>query len=91
VIGVVADRSVPALLQRGTAALEAGGIETARPEATPITFILTPTTLVTVRYTTPKSIDIFVARAARQIGFELAETDDLLGDCSVGLRGGLHG
>jgi len=33
VIGVVADRSVPALLQRGTAALEAGGIETARPEA----------------------------------------------------------
>jgi release factor glutamine methyltransferase len=33
VIGLVADRTVPALLQRGTAALEAGGIETARPEA----------------------------------------------------------
>lgn len=32
-IGVVADRTVPALLQRGAAALEAGGIETARPEA----------------------------------------------------------
>jgi release factor glutamine methyltransferase len=33
VIGLLADRTVPALLQRGTAALEAGGIETARPEA----------------------------------------------------------
>jgi release factor glutamine methyltransferase len=33
VIGVVADRTVPALLQRAAAALEAGGIETARPEA----------------------------------------------------------
>lgn len=43
--------------------------ETARPEATPITFILTPSTLVTVRFTTPKSIDIFIARAARQIGW----------------------
>ena len=32
-IGVVTDRTVPALLQRGTAALAAGGIETARPEA----------------------------------------------------------
>lgn len=32
-IGVVADRTVPALLQRAAAALEAGGIETARPEA----------------------------------------------------------
>jgi len=33
VIGVAADRTVPALLARGTAALEAAGIETARPEA----------------------------------------------------------
>ena len=32
-IGVAADRTVPALLARGTAALEAAGIETARPEA----------------------------------------------------------
>lgn len=32
-IGVVTDRTVPALLQRGAAALEAVGIETARPEA----------------------------------------------------------
>ena len=32
-IGLVADRTVPALLARGTAALEAAGIETARPEA----------------------------------------------------------
>ena len=32
-IGVVADRTVSALLQRAAAALEAGGIETARPEA----------------------------------------------------------
>ena len=32
-IGLVADRTVPALLARGTAALESAGIETARPEA----------------------------------------------------------
>ena len=32
-IGVAADRTVPALLARGTAALEAAGIESARPEA----------------------------------------------------------
>jgi release factor glutamine methyltransferase len=33
VIGVETDRTVPALLQRATATLEAGGIEAARPEA----------------------------------------------------------
>ena len=32
-IGLVADRTVPALLARATAALETAGIETARPEA----------------------------------------------------------
>ena len=32
-IGLVADRTVPALLARAAAALEAAGIETARPEA----------------------------------------------------------
>jgi magnesium transporter len=43
--------------------------DTTRPEATPITFILTPTSLVTVRYTSPKSLEFFAARAARQIGW----------------------
>jgi len=33
VIGLVADRTVPALLARAAAALEAAGIEAARPEA----------------------------------------------------------
>ncbi|MBL8705573.1 MAG: magnesium transporter CorA family protein [Rhodospirillales bacterium] len=43
--------------------------ETARPEATPITFIMAQNALITVRYTQPKSIDFFVARAARQFGW----------------------
>lgn len=43
--------------------------DTARPESTPITFILAQSTLVTVRYTQPKSLDFFVARAARQFGW----------------------
>lgn len=43
--------------------------DTTRPEATPITFILGRGALVTVRYTSPKSIDFFVARAARQVGW----------------------
>ncbi|MCC7048677.1 MAG: magnesium transporter CorA family protein [Alphaproteobacteria bacterium] len=43
--------------------------DTARPEATPITFILSPNSLVTVRFTSPKSLDFFAARAARQIGW----------------------
>ncbi len=43
--------------------------DTTRPEVTPITFILTPNALITVRYAHPKSIDFFVARAARQAGW----------------------
>lgn len=53
--------------------------DTARPEATPITFILTPANLVTVRYTTPRSIDFFVARAARQIGWCTAADTIMVG------------
>jgi magnesium transporter len=53
--------------------------DTARPEATPITFILSPATLVTVRYTTPRSIEFFVARAARQVGWCISAETVLVG------------
>lgn len=43
--------------------------DTPRPEVSATTFILAPTAMVTVRYAQPKSIDIFVVRAARQIGW----------------------
>jgi magnesium transporter len=43
--------------------------DTPRPEVTAVTFILTPKALITVRHATPRSIEFFVARAARQIGW----------------------
>jgi magnesium transporter len=43
--------------------------DTPRPEVTPVTFILTPKSLITVRYATPRSVEFFIARAARQAGW----------------------
>jgi magnesium transporter len=43
--------------------------DTPRAEVTPVTFIVARRHLITVRYAHPKSIDFFVARAARQIGW----------------------
>jgi len=43
--------------------------ETPRPEVTAVTFILTPKALITVRYATPRSVEFFIVRAARQIGW----------------------
>lgn len=39
--------------------------DTAQPAARPITFVLTPAHLVTVRYTEPKSFEMFSARCAK--------------------------
>lgn len=39
--------------------------ETEHPVARPITFVLTPTHLVTIRYTEPKSFEIFAGRCQR--------------------------
>src|SRR5690606_17777909 len=39
--------------------------ETARPESTAITFILTEKTLVTVRYAEPRAFPIFLSRAEK--------------------------
>ncbi|MGQ0674497.1 MAG: magnesium transporter CorA family protein [Rhodospirillales bacterium] len=43
--------------------------DTPKPEVTPVTFIVARSQLITVRYAHPRSIDFFVARAARQIGW----------------------
>lgn len=42
--------------------------DTDRPEATPVTFILTEKSLVTIRYSEPKSVQTFVTRAQRPGG-----------------------
>jgi len=44
------------------------GVENGEYGSTPITFVLTPETLVTVRYATPKAFSVFAARAQRQPG-----------------------
>jgi magnesium transporter len=53
--------------------------ETPRPEVSATTFILAPTCMVTVRYAQPKSIDIFVVRAARQVGWCVTPETVLIG------------
>lgn len=42
--------------------------ESARPESSDITFILTPTRLITLRYADPRSFQMFSAQFARQAG-----------------------
>ncbi|MGH8221563.1 MAG: magnesium/cobalt transporter CorA [Woeseiaceae bacterium] len=42
--------------------------DTERPEATPVSFIQSGRTLVTIRYSEPRSIQAFVARAQRSVG-----------------------
>jgi magnesium transporter len=41
------------------------GIDSGEVASTPITFVLTPQVVVTVRYATPKAFTVFAARAAR--------------------------
>lgn len=41
------------------------GVDTGEVASTPITFVLTPRAVVTVRYATPKAFGVFAARAAR--------------------------
>jgi magnesium transporter len=41
------------------------GVDTGETGSTPITFVLSPKGLVTVRYATPKAFGVFAARAAR--------------------------
>lgn len=53
--------------------------DTPRAEVTPVTFILTPRSLITVRYATPRSIEFFVALAGRQIGWCSTPETVLLG------------
>jgi magnesium transporter len=53
------------------------GVDMAQTGSTPITFVLTNTTLVTVRYATPKAFGTFAARASRQPAL-LASADGVL-------------
>jgi len=53
--------------------------ETPRPEVSATTFILAPNRMLTVRHAQPKSIDIFVVRAARQIGWCVTPESVLIG------------
>jgi magnesium transporter len=54
------------------------GIEEGEFGSTPITFVLTPTTLVTVRYATPKAFSVFAARCQRTPGGLLPSPDAVM-------------
>ena len=51
------------------------GAEEGEYGSTPITFVLAPTALITVRYATPKAFSVFAVRAQRQ-GLPLLRTPD---------------
>jgi magnesium transporter len=54
------------------------GIEEGEFGSTPITFVLTSTTLVTVRYATPKAFSVFAARCQRTPGTLLPSPDAVM-------------
>lgn len=54
------------------------GVEVGEYASTPITFVLTNTTLITVRYATPKAFTVFGVRAQRQPGTLLITPDAVM-------------
>lgn len=54
------------------------GVDAGEYSSTAITFVLTGTSLVTVRYATPKAFSVFGARAQRQPGIILTSPDGVM-------------
>ncbi|MEO3475082.1 magnesium/cobalt transporter CorA [Roseomonas sp. CAU 1739] len=54
------------------------GVEVGEYASTPITFVLTNTALITVRYATPKAFTVFGVRAQRQPGTLLVTADAVM-------------